>query len=1041
MPIVAPSTLVGNDKTSRILHPSLSITEKNVFDDPGSATRFSSTFQDIFSGHVVNSNNDAVVGLGYQQSKSNPLLPPYQIFISRKNTTPSPVGDILVYDVGDEAAVNDLLNAVMQISTEFAIPDIGKPIQDPANKQGLKTNRPKGFPIAIVKMTTKPTLREVFAIGSKYDPTVWINLTDPKDVNKRFWKSIADFIYKDGEIKNDAPGLIPDSWTGIIVFGLGIAIDTKSAFAKIQIPDTLHLPLLALAGRTASDIEVSAARLDWSSKAKRPKVPAEKSIYALESVQATMIDGRLTQFTASANLQIGELFFNTKIPSSKNAVKLKGQIDPNSNSLEMAASDANSLIQISGGTEAVIKECKITGFKLNASLGNNTQTEEFVINVSGSITIGTITVAPHSYLHFLDGKRYEFKDVRLFKSNQTIKGGPELQANYAAVKLKAVGIPVNTENALPLSLKHQKTIWVNDETLEDKFSEESYLPVIYENNHWQTKVWGFLLEFSFKWLPPASWFATAKSIELKFVIGATTADRSHPAPKPVIALAPSGVDGFRIKLGSVLDFGVERFVMDSYPAGVGTAQKKLPYFTATDGKLALFGHQLVDNLNVLIHGVNNSDQSSWGGFFSTMKGSSKSAQKGAFKINWLIAGGNTFSQSWGDGDGGLLEQFGKIDAKWEDNEGKLKGLVGDFVSDPIKNYFPVPDPTTPTISKWLFAASIEIANTKAILVFVDAVGGGMRLTGALMKLLKIDQLVLLYFSETPQRAAYFSLEFSLIPKTGLDLGFAVISGGIFRVEWAPNGSRFLADLGYPAKSENGPRRWDRAVTLWFGLIQMSGGVYFESHKHLDTPSPVPTPPPPGSGPLPAQPVHSYTFGIAGQWGYGVALSKTFGPAKLFATARVGLYVVVEGNIDFYEETQSLPAKSEFVFSAVAGVLVEVRISLQVWCLSIEAWVIATAEVGFKYSPIQLKNRTDSAKLTALSLCRYRSIATDECLQKQLAFFASSKVPSQKAKTPIPIVFEFGFIIGAEIRINLGLFSITKSISVPIKQTVQLNLEI
>lgn len=280
-------------------------------------------------------------------------------------------------------------------------------------------------------------------------------------------------------------------------------------------------------------------------------------------------------------------------------------------------------------------------------------------------------------------------------------------------------------------------------------------------------------------------------------------------------------------------------------------------------------------------------------------------------------------------------------------------------------------------------------------------------------LLGLGQLSLSYREPTSSLPARFALEASLLQGRRINIGVGSVTGGVVGVQWSPNGS-FLLDFGFPWAQRGSPRQWQRALTVWFGVLQMSGGIYLEV-MYVDE--------------LEIEGVKVETrtlgFGLAGQFGYGIAKSID-AVVTISALARVGIYAVVEGSI--ITTITDGKEKQEFTFSGAVGVLAEVRIRINAWCISLEAYVIATAEVVVRY-PAKLS--LADGDLLGLEECRYLAQADRDAL----AIHYQSAPVMRAAAAPLQVEFALRFEVGFVLKVDLGVFTVNREFTQPLDFTI------
>lgn len=154
------------------------------------------------------------------------------------------------------------------------------------------------------------------------------------------------------------------------------------------------------------------------------------------------------------------------------------------------------------------------------------------------------------------------------------------------------------------------------------------------------------------------------------------------------------------------------------------------------------------------------------------------------------------------------------------------------------------------------------------------------------------------------------------------IGTVHFMGGVVALEIYTSGD-FMLDFGFPWNAPGGGREWRRTIGAIVTPGQASAGLYIRKREAT----------------LPAgETMLSISAGFAVQWGLGAA----FGGGVFKAWVRIGLYAILEGQVDL-----SVGSNSKLLALVVAGaggVLVEGEGSINWWVISVRVYVCASAEV-------------------------------------------------------------------------------------------------
>jgi hypothetical protein len=231
-----------------------------------------------------------------------------------------------------------------------------------------------------------------------------------------------------------------------------------------------------------------------------------------------------------------------------------------------------------------------------------------------------------------------------------------------------------------------------------------------------------------------------------------------------------------------------------------------------------------------------------------------------------------------------------------------------------------------TARGWTFAAGLSAfeGSFRGRALFQDGGFMGLALYGeALRKLLGWNFVFVgLYRKNITPGEDYFYFSVTLPP---MSFGSMRFTGGTIAAEIFTSGD-FTFDFGFPWRSASGGRQWERT----FGAIvtpgQASGGFYVRKRRSHN--------PNTGSKEL------TVGGGVAYQWGLGAA----FGNGVFQVWVRIGLYVIVEGEIVLnYKSTNDVRIVA-FKLQGAVGILLEGEGKIDWWVISVRVGVRASAEI-------------------------------------------------------------------------------------------------
>ena len=249
------------------------------------------------------------------------------------------------------------------------------------------------------------------------------------------------------------------------------------------------------------------------------------------------------------------------------------------------------------------------------------------------------------------------------------------------------------------------------------------------------------------------------------------------------------------------------------------------------------------------------------------------------------------------------------------------GWSGDDPAQPV-SIFPARDNGG---RGWTFAASIQAFNGafRGRVLIQDGGFTGLALYGDLMKQLFNWDFVFvgLYRHNITPGEDYFYFSITLPAFT---VGTIRFTGGALAAEFYTSGD-FSCDVGFPWPAAGGGRRWERTLGTIITPGQASAGFYFRKRQQAL-----------------ANGDQALTVGggFALQWGLGAS----FGGGVFEVWVRIGVYVILEGEIVLAMAKGAPREITGFSLHGAAGVLAEGYGAIDWWVISVRVSVRASAEI-------------------------------------------------------------------------------------------------
>jgi len=319
----------------------------------------------------------------------------------------------------------------------------------------------------------------------------------------------------------------------------------------------------------------------------------------------------------------------------------------------------------------------------------------------------------------------------------------------------------------------------------------------------------------------------------------------------------------------------------------------------------------------------------------------------------LLDGGTcAFFSSDGDSGNGFWAAFNGVDLPFFKLEWGFVARNVDFASDlPLALLTPPPEqsvdasfgsistilvdawklkkirPAKGTTARgWTFAAGLNAFDGafRGRALLQDGGFTGLALYGeALRRLLGWNFVFIgLYRKDITPGEDYFYFSVTLPPLT---FGGIRYTGGTIAAEIHTSGD-FMFDFGFPWRAIGGGRQWERTVGAIVTPGQASGGFYVRK-RHSDNP-------------VTGKKELTLAGGVAFQWGLGAA----FGGGVFEVWVRIGIYVIVEGEITIDYDSINDVRIVAFSLQGAAGILLEGEGRIDWWVISVRVGIQASAEI-------------------------------------------------------------------------------------------------
>ncbi|TXI48867.1 MAG: hypothetical protein E6Q50_09235 [Lysobacter sp.] len=787
------------------------------------------------------------------------------------------------------------------------------------------SERPKGFPLAILKISRRLKLDEILAD---------IQEALPQGAKMTFEAKRKALVNDNaGVIGATDKAVLEADWVGLIVFDAPIDFDAFPLLKAI-VPigrDSPRLSFFAVspreAGNAKADIAISAA-IDWKNTDTTTVVPTEQNQEATfkpVSLSVAFRDRRMIRFHAKAQLTFYS-FFGVKSQNNqpRPPIDLIGSPRRLAGSGEDdGAFEIRFAAEVAGGEKLVL-------FPLNGEVAHAENTflktawlkrvevvdapkdgggRRAEIEMDGGIEFRKPDlVTGGEFSDFFKRLRtVDFSGLRIDLPDISGSAPRLLQLRYPSLRfnldLPHIGL---IGDALKLKFHRLALDWDTGFNAFDigKFPRLA-LPGTGELRLDLPKIL-FIGRLDFGSLPDL-FSRSLSGFSLEGLFGLNI-DRGKFLPdfKPYVGIGGFGFDGLNFDLMSFIKLRIDKLRLGQAPWTN----------SLTGAALHIQGAWLdVVGVPVLKEGSGaffSQDHDAGNGFWAAFRG----CDFPLFKLDWGFVGQNIdFPPSI---PRALLAPPPE------------KGSSGDFtdLSDTINKVWRDGQivPAKGTAGKgWTFAGSIQAleGSFRGQVLFQDGGFAGLSLGGpALKDLLNWDfAFTGIYRKDITPGEDYFYFSVTLPAMT---FGSVRFTGGTIAAEIYTSGD-FMADIGFPWRASGGGRQWERTIGAIVTPGQASGGWYVRKRRtHI---------------PDTNQSELTISGGVAFQWGLGAAFDG--GVFKVWV--RIGVYAIVEGSVSLRYSSSNAKIVA-FMLQGSAGVLIEGEGKIDWWVISVRVGVRASAEI-------------------------------------------------------------------------------------------------
>lgn len=786
-------------------------------------------------------------------------------------------------------------------------------------------NRPRDFPLAILKISRRCDLNEILGEIASALPA------GAKLAFEAKRKALVDGT--NGAIGKTDPAVGEAAWVGLILFDAPIDFDAFPLLKTI-IPSDSEAPRFSFvavspreAGGAHSDIAISAA-IDWKNRDRTEVLPLDQkqeATYKPVSLAVGFRDRRMTRFQAKAELTFYS-FFGVKSQSGQpgKPIDIVGSAKRIAGSRkDDGAFEIRFAAEVRGGEKLVL-------FPLNGQVSNADNTflktawlkrievidapkdgggRKAEIEMDGSLEFGKPTLINDGELaDFFKGlNAVDFSGLRIDLPDVSSPVPRLLELRYPSLRfnldLPHIGL---VGDALKLKFRQLALDW---EPGFNAFDLQKFprLPIPGTGNlDLSLPKILFVGRLEFGSLPEL-FSRSLSGFSLEGLFGFNVdSGKFLPDFKPFVGIGGVGFEGLNFDLASFMKLRIKELRLGRAPWKNGASGAALHIREAWLD---------VAGIEVLQRGSGaffSQDRDAGNGFWAAFRGRDFSL----FEFDWAFIGQNI------DFPPSIPQRL--LAPPPEGSESQNFAELSDEINNAWGNGEIVP--ATGTAAKgWTFAASIQ-ALDKALngrVLFQDGGFTGLSLGGpALKKLLNWDfAFTGIYRKDISPGEDYFYFSVTLPAMT---FGSMQFTGGVIAAEFYTSGD-FMVDIGFPWRASGGGRQWNRTIGAIVTPGQASGGFYIKKRR-TDLPEI-------GKSEL------VLGGGVAIQWGLGAA----FDGGVFRVWVRIGVYVIVEGSLAL-QYSESGAEIVAFTLQGAAGILLEGEGWIDWWIISVTVGVRASAEI-------------------------------------------------------------------------------------------------
>lgn len=268
-------------------------------------------------------------------------------------------------------------------------------------------------------------------------------------------------------------------------------------------------------------------------------------------------------------------------------------------------------------------------------------------------------------------------------------------------------------------------------------------------------------------------------------------------------------------------------------------------------------------------------------------------------------------------------------------------------------------------------------------VYQDGAAFGASVRGALFETLFPQGLSLAYLPGATAKDDQFLLQVAL---PSFSIGSISLLGPLVGIAIEPDGD-FMVDVGFPWPHPRGGRYWERTVGMIVSPGQASGGVYLRRRTRSSS--------------------TELTLGLAVQWGVGVQIDFKL----IRGYARLGWYAILEGGFEIVGSQVRI-----LELQGAGGVVAEVVVEVSIWIASARFAAIAAAEARIRAAPILPSAAQGLLLGSGINTSEGRALMTGD-------------TTVALATLDIAMAFELSFRATLTVSVDLGLFSVSRSVAV------------